>query len=97
LELDVEDVDLARAGEIPAKAKPGDPITWGDLIITFASGEVLVALINFVQAWVTSRKGSVTVEIEGDKVVIPANPSREQQRAIDAWLRRHRGFEIANE
>ena len=90
--LDVEEVDLVRAGEIPDKAKAGDPIAWGELIITLASGGVLVAFINSVQAWVTSRRGSVTIEMDGDKLVIPSNPSKEQKEAIEIWHRRHRGY-----
>lgn len=37
LELDVEAVDLALAGEVPERAKAGDPIAWGTLLVTLAA------------------------------------------------------------
>lgn len=92
LELDVQAVDLMTDGLIPAKAKAGDPITWGTLLLTLAaSGGVFTALIRVLQAWLTRHeRRSITLEIEGDKLQVTGITSAEQQQLIDAWLNRHR-------
>jgi hypothetical protein len=97
LDLDVEAVDLVSAGDSPAKAK-GDPITWGMLGLTFVSGGGLVALINLLQTWLIRHgPSSVTVKLGDDEITVTDRPTEQQQQVINTWLRRHRGFEIANE
>ena len=91
-ELDVDAVDQVRGGEAPAGAK-GDSVTLGMLLVTLAaSGGVLTTLISTVQSWLTRQKRhAVTLEIEGDKLVITNASSEQQQRLIDAFLSRHKG------
>jgi hypothetical protein len=98
LELDVEAVYLVRAGEAPERAKAGDPITWGALLVALtASGGVLITLINTLQSWLTRHeRRSVTLEIDGDKLEVTGISSEEQQRLINSWLSRHRGIVIAD-
>ncbi len=88
--LDVEDVGFVSAGEVPAKAKAGDPVTWGTLLLTLAaSGGVFTTVISTVQSWLTrADRRSITLEIDGDKLEIKGIPSEEQQRLIDEWLKR---------
>jgi len=58
IELDVEAVDFVSAGETPSKAKAGDPIAWGTLLLTLAaSGGVFTTLINVLQSWLSRHKG----------------------------------------
>ena len=99
LELDVEAVDLVRAGEAPERAKVGDPITWGALLVALAaSGGVLTTLINTLQSWLTRHeRRSVTLEIDGDKLEVSGISSEEQQRLINAWLSRHGGIVVADD
>lgn len=99
MELDVEAAYLVRAGEAPERAKAGDPVAWGTLLVTLAaSGGVLTTLINALQSWLTRReRRSVTVEIGGDKLEVTGISSKEQQRLINAWLSRHRGIVVAND
>jgi hypothetical protein len=98
-ELDVEDIDLVRMGEIPDRAKAGDPITWGALLVALtASGGVLTTLINAVQSWLTRHEQrSVTLEIGGDKLELTGISSQEQQWLANAWISRHTGIVIAND
>ena len=91
-ELDVQ-ADLVTGGSAPANTKAGDVIEWGTLLLTLAaSGGVITALINAIQAWLTNRNqpAAVTLEMGGDKLQITGNPSPEQQRLIKAFLQRHR-------
>jgi hypothetical protein len=99
LELNVEAVDLARAGEAPERAKAGDPIAWGELLVTLAaSGGALVTLIGTLQSWLTHHeRRSVTLEIDGDKLEVTGISSEEQQRLINTWLSRHGGIVIADD
>jgi hypothetical protein len=92
LELDVQAVDWMTGESTPAKAKAGDAITWGTLLLTLAaSGGVFTALISVVQAWLTRHERcSITLEIEGDRLQITGISSAEQQQLIDAWVCRYR-------
>jgi Effector Associated Constant Component 1 len=89
--LDVQSVDLVRAGTVPSRAKAGDPVSWGQLIVALAaSGGLLTTLIGALQAWLTNpERRSVTVEIDGDKLSLTGSSNLEQQRLIDAWISRH--------
>lgn len=93
LELDVEKVDLARVSEPPAKSKTGDPVTWGTILVTMAaSGGVLTTLITTVRSWLMrNERHKITMEINGDKLDVTGISSKEQQRLIESWLRRHQG------
>lgn len=90
-ELDVESVDLVRAGQPHERAKAGDPVTWGQLLVTLlASGGVVVTLVNVLQSWLTRHENSsVTIEIDGDALEVTGIPSEQQQRLINIWLSRH--------
>ena len=91
-ELDVQ-ADLVTGGSAPANTKAGDVIEWGTLLLTLAaSGGVITALINAIQAWLTNRNQPATIitEIGGDKLQITGNPSPEQQQLVKAFLHRHR-------
>ncbi len=98
-ELEVEGVDLVRAGETPAKAKVGDPITWGTLLLTLAaSGGVITTIINVLQSWLTRQeRRSISLEIDGDKLEIKGISSKEQQRLINEWRSRHAKGEGGND
>jgi hypothetical protein len=99
LELDVETVDLVRAGKAPEGAKAGDPVTWGALLVALvASGGVLTTLVNTLQSWLTRHeRRSVILEIDGDKLEVTGVSSEEQQRLVNTWLSRHGGIVIAND
>lgn len=91
-ELDVQ-ADLMTSGSAPANTKAGDVIEWGTLLLTLAaSGGVITALINAIQAWLTNRNqpATITIEIGGDKLQITGNPSPEQQQLVKAFWQRHR-------
>ena len=90
-ELDMQ-AGFVTGGLAPTNAKTGDVIEWGTLLLTLAaSGGVITTLINVIQAWLTNRNqpAAVTVEMGSDKLQITGNPSPEQQRLIEAFLRRH--------
>ena len=85
--------------EKPKKAKAGDPITWGTLLLTLAaSGGVLTTLINALQSWLTRHdRHKLSLEIGSDKLEVTGISSEEQRRVIEAWLSRHKEVEVAND
>ena len=90
-ELDVATVDLVCAGKAPERAKTGDPISWGTLLITLTvSSGALTMLIKTLQSLLTrNERYSVTVKIGEDKLVVKGITSSERQRLVDAWINRH--------
>jgi hypothetical protein len=60
------------------------------LIAIGASGGVLTTLIGLLQAWlVRGSARTLAVEIDGDRLELPAATSEERKRVTDAWLSRH--------
>ena len=89
LGLDVDAVDFVKAGETPAKAKSGDLVTWGTLLLRLAaSGGVLTTLIGAVQSWLTrNNQRSITLDVNGNKLEIKGISSDEQTRLANEWIR----------
>jgi hypothetical protein len=86
--LDVDTIDFVKSGKAPAKAKAGDPITWGVLLLTFAaSGGVLITLIGVVQSWLTRHnQRRISLEVNGNKIDVNDISSEDQKRLIDSWI-----------
>ncbi|MGW7634414.1 hypothetical protein [Streptomyces decoyicus] len=87
LELDVEDVQLARQGAAaPAGAKPGEVIAVGALVVTTVP--LLVRqVLQLVDTWLRHRPlRSVTVEIDGDTIELGNASAEDQRRLIDAFV-----------
>lgn len=84
--LDVDRVERAPAAPVPG-AK-GDPLAWAELVITGAGS--LPALIGAVRSWVNRNSNcNVTLELDGDRLVLEGVGSEEQLELANAWLKRH--------
>lgn len=91
-DLDVGKVELAKKGEVPEHAKTGEPIAWGQLLLTIASGGVLVRLISALQFWLTrEERRSLTLKIGDEILEVKGISSKEQQQLIKVWVNRHMG------
>jgi Effector Associated Constant Component 1 len=87
---DVESVDPASGGELPGGAKGGDSFAWGSLVVTLVSSGALTALIGTVNSWLgRQRRGSVSVRIGDDELVLTSAAPEEQRRLVEEWLGRH--------
>lgn len=86
--LDVEGVDFVKSGKAPVKAKAGDLITWGKLLLMLVpSGGVLTTIIGAIQSWLTRHnQRSISLEINGNKIDIKDISSEDQKRLIDSWI-----------
>lgn len=86
--LDVEGVDFVKSGKAPVKAKAGDLIAWGKLLLMLVpSGGVLTTIISAIQSWLTRHnQRSISLEINGNKIDIKDISSEDQKRLINAWI-----------
>ena len=90
LDLDVEAVELARAGEPPAGTRAVELAALGALLVTFAKSQILTAVVAAVRSWLArSQQRSIKLEIGGDVLELTAVSSSEQRRLTEEWLRRH--------
>jgi hypothetical protein len=89
LELNVDAVEPVRSGTAPPGAK-GDAVTLATLAVTLAP-MALTEVIKALQAWLSRHeRASVSLESEGEKIVVTGSPSKEQQRLIEAFVSRHK-------
>lgn len=89
LQLNVEAADPMPQGGAPAGSK-GDPVALATLAVTLAP-LAMTEVMKAVQAWLTRHdRASVTVESGADKITITGSPSKEQQRALEAFITRHK-------
>jgi hypothetical protein len=92
LELDVEAVELARAGEPPPGTRAVDFVALGSLVVTVANSGLLGAVVAAIRSWVEGRpQRSIKLELGGDVLELSGVSSADQRRLADAWLRRHTG------
>ncbi|HZD71316.1 MAG TPA: hypothetical protein VFA45_21155 [Actinomycetes bacterium] len=90
LDLDVEAVELERAGEPPAGTRAVELAALGALLVTFAKSQILTAVVAAVRSWLArSQQRSIKLEIGGDVLELTAVSSSEQRRLTEEWLRRH--------
>ena len=90
LELDVEQVELARAGEPPPGARAVEAAAIGGLVVTVAkSAGPLLAVVNTLRSWLARNQSrGVHLVIDGKELEATGLSAAEQQRLIDAWLSR---------
>jgi hypothetical protein len=89
LDLDVEAVELPRAGEPPPGTRAVVLADLGALMVTVAP-QLLTSVVAAVCSWLArSQQRSIKLELDGDALELTAVSSKEQRRLTDEWLRRH--------
>jgi|Tabmets5t2r1_1033131.scaffolds.fasta_scaffold131705_1 hypothetical protein len=90
LDLDVDAVELPRGGEPPPGTRAVELAALGALVVTFAQSGMLTPVVAAIQGWLgRSQQRSVKLELDGDVLELTGVSSRDQQRLVDEWLRRH--------
>jgi hypothetical protein len=90
LDLDVDAVELPRVGEPPPGTRAVELAALGALVVTVAKSGLLTPVVAAVQSWLArSQPRSVKLELDGDVLEVTGVSSKDQQRLIDEWLRRH--------
>jgi hypothetical protein len=90
LDLDVEAVELPAAGEPPPGTRAVELAALGALVVTIAQSPLLGPVVAAVRSWLAgSPQRSIKLELDGDTLELTGLSSKEQQRLVDEWLRRH--------
>jgi hypothetical protein len=90
LELDVESVEIPRAGEPPPGTRAVDLAALGTLVVTVTQSQLLASVVAAVRSWLAgAQKRSIKLELGGDTLELSGVTSAEQRRLTDEWLRRH--------
>ncbi|GGV72662.1 hypothetical protein GCM10010294_33860 [Streptomyces griseoloalbus] len=89
LELDVDEVEPDRSGDIPDGAKPVDAIAVGALAVTMAP-IALRSVLDLVRTWIENRPvRTVALTLGEDSLELEAVSAADQQRLIEAFLAAH--------
>jgi hypothetical protein len=90
LDLDVEAVEVPRAGAPPPGTRAVELAALGALVVTVAQSPLLGPVLATVRSWLAgSPQRSIKLELDGDALELSGLSSKEQQRLADEWLRRH--------
>ena len=89
LELDVDDVEPIRSGDVPDGAKPVDALAVGALAVTLAP-LALRSVLDLVRTWIENRPvRTVSISLGEDSLELEAVSSADQRQLIDAFLAAH--------
>jgi hypothetical protein len=90
LELDLDGIDLAPAGNLPTGAKSGAGVEVGSLLVRLSDSAVLVALVRLLKSWIGRGSGrSVSVQFGEDKITVGRASDEEVAQLIGSWINRH--------
>jgi hypothetical protein len=90
LDLDVDVVEAAGAGEPPPGARAVDIAALGALVVNIADPQLLAAVVSAVRSWLAaSSRRSIKLQLGGDALELTVLSSKEQRRLADEWLARH--------
>jgi hypothetical protein len=90
LDLDVEAVELVRAGEPPRGTRAVELAALGALVVTVGQSPLLGPVLAAVRSWLAgSPQRSIKLELDGDTLELSGLSSKEQRRLVDEWLGRH--------
>lgn len=90
LDLEVEAVELPRAGQPPPGTRAVELAALGALLVTVGQSQLLTPVVAVVRSWLAGQpQRSIKLELGGDVLELSGVSSREQRRLVDEWLRRH--------
>jgi hypothetical protein len=90
LELDGTNVATIHEGDAPPGTRAADLLVVGALLVKIAKRAGNVAeVVRAVQRWAANGRGTVTLEIDGDKISVTGASTEQQDRLISAWVERH--------
>jgi hypothetical protein len=93
LQLDVDDVTPAQAGEVPADARAIDVVALGGLVVSLGrTAAGLKDVVMAVRGWLSRGDGvrrTVKIQIDGDVLELSEVSAAEQDRIVDLFVQRH--------
>lgn len=89
LELDVDQVEAVRSGDIPDGARSADAITIGAMVVTLVPA-MLHAVVALVESWSARHPVSgVKVTVDGDSIELTGATEEQQQRLVEQFVSQH--------
>lgn len=93
LQLDVDDVTPAQAGEVPPGARAIDVVALGGLVVSLGRAAAgLKDVVAAVRRWLSRGDGvrrTVKIQIDGDMLELSEVSAAEQDRIVDLFVQRH--------
>jgi len=91
LQLDVDSVDQATAGQAPEGSKGSLLPAIGTLLIgVLHSSPVIAAVTGTLQSWLSRRPGrTMELTLDGDTIKVTDISAEDQRRLLNAWIARH--------
>ncbi len=90
LDLDVDAVQVAAAGEAPGDSKGVSLLAAGGLLVRFVGRDALQSIVGSVRSWLGRQHcRSIKLTLDGDSLELTEVTSAEQDRLIDLWVARH--------
>src|SRR5256885_4326860 len=89
LQLDIDDVSRARAGDAPPGARAIDAVALGGLVVSLGHAATgLAPVVAAVRRWLSGGgtvRRTVKIEIDGDTLELSAVSAAEQDRLVDLF------------
>jgi hypothetical protein len=90
LDLEVDAVELASAGDAPPGTRGVELAALGALLVTVSQSQLLAPVVAAIRSWLSGEpQRSIKLELDGDAIELTGVSSKEQRRLVDEWLRRH--------
>lgn len=90
LDLEVDAVELASAGDAPPGTRGVELAALGALLVTVSQSQLLAPVVAAIRSWLSGGpQRSIKLELDGDAIELTGVSSKEQRRLVDEWLRRH--------
>jgi len=90
LDLDIDAVEVPRAGEAPPGSRAVDMAALGALVVNLADSQLLATVVAAIRSWLAgSPRRSIKLQLGGDALELTGVSSKEQRRLTDEWLARH--------
>jgi hypothetical protein len=100
LRLDIGDVSVLPAGEVPRDARGFGAATVDALLITLGqSVEGLRSVMSVIRDWLRRSQGTgraIRLELGGDALELSQASAADQERLIELFIRRHTTEETAS-
>jgi hypothetical protein len=89
VELDDVEVDPMPGGAPPPGSRGVDPAAIGGLLLTVTNSQLFGRVLSAIRTWLRAEpQRSITLEIDGDTLVLTGVSGEEQIRLADEWLAR---------
>jgi hypothetical protein len=93
LQLDIDDVTVVQAGEVPPGARAIDVVALGGLVVSLGrTAAGLKEVVAAVRRWLSRGDGvqrTVKIQIGGDVLELSEVSAAEQNRIVDLFIQRH--------